>query len=206
MNHTNLDFSLRELKTLKEQEFFRVKHDLTIKISELFNQLKQVIKEDTKHIKFTYPKKVDIISGKISKGERYNQLPYINLDFPKYFSKEDVFVFRSMFWWGNFFSFTIHLQGKLLDRYRIVLKSNLKLLRNKDIYFCVNASPWNYTFKPSNYKLIDKISERELKDLIASRPFIKLSRRTLINQRSAKKIIAIGLKTYTLFLRTISER
>ena len=205
MNHTNLDFSSRELKTLKEQEFFRVKHKLTIKISELFNQLKQVIKEDIKHVNFRFPNKVDVISGKISKGERYNQLPYINLDFPKYFSKKDVFVYRSMFWWGNFFSFTIHLQGKFLDRYRTTLASNLKILRNKQIYFCVNTTPWNYTFDPSNYKLIDKIPAKDLKEMIANRSFIKLSRRVLINQKSVKNILATGLNTYTLFLKSISE-
>ncbi len=51
-------------------------------------------------------------SGKISKGENYLGLPYAILDYPAIFKKEDVFAIRTMFWWGNFFSITLHVSGR----------------------------------------------------------------------------------------------
>src|SRR6476620_3961243 len=58
------------------------------------------------------PDLVQIIHPKISKGENYNGLPYLVLDHPRYFDKEDMYAIRTMFWWGNFFSTTLLLSGE----------------------------------------------------------------------------------------------
>ena len=50
---------------------------------------------------------------KIAKGENYLQLPYVLLDYPRCFDKENIFAIRTMFWWGNFFSITLHLSGSI---------------------------------------------------------------------------------------------
>ena len=31
---------------------------------------------------------------------------------PAVFSKENIFAIRTMFWWGNFFSISLHVSGK----------------------------------------------------------------------------------------------
>ena len=56
-------------------------------------------------------------SPKISKGENYKGLPWLVLDYPRYFNKEDIFAIRTLFWWGNFFSITLHISGKYKMRY-----------------------------------------------------------------------------------------
>ena len=43
------------------------------------------------------------VSPKISRGEQYLGLPYVMLDYPRIFSKENVFAIRTFFWWGNYF-------------------------------------------------------------------------------------------------------
>jgi hypothetical protein len=48
---------------------------------------------------------------KIHRGENYLGLPYVILDYPAFFSKSGVMALRSMFWWGHFFSVTLHLSG-----------------------------------------------------------------------------------------------
>ena len=50
-------------------------------------------------------------SPKISKGENYKGLPYLILDYPRFFEKENICAIRTMFWWGNFISVTLHLSG-----------------------------------------------------------------------------------------------
>jgi hypothetical protein len=54
---------------------------------------------------------IQCLNGKISRGENYQLLPYIILDYPSYFSRNNIFAVRTMFWWGNFFSITLHLSG-----------------------------------------------------------------------------------------------
>lgn len=51
-------------------------------------------------------------SPKISKGEQYRRMPWVVLDYPRFFSKEHVFAIRHFFWWGHYFSSTLQLKGR----------------------------------------------------------------------------------------------
>ena len=112
-------------------------------------------------------------TSKISRGENYRGLPYLVLDYPAVFSAEDTFAFRTMFWWGNFFSCTLHLQGKPLDLYRDLVIDNIGHLVNYDIFLCINQSPWEYHYEVDNYKLL---SVDDL-DFIKESQFLKLNKK-----------------------------
>ena len=99
----------------------------------------------------------NIESPKIFKGENYRQLPYIVLDYPRHFSTDRVFAFRSMFWWGKEFSFTLHLQGKAWEYYRNRVAERMGMLTGNDFYCCVNNSPWQYYFENDNYVVLDEL-------------------------------------------------
>src|SRR5690349_18207930 len=51
------------------------------------------------------------ISPKISRGENYLGLPYIILDYPRKSGGDGICFIRTMFWWGHFFSSTLHVSG-----------------------------------------------------------------------------------------------
>ena len=55
-------------------------------------------------------------SPKISKGENYRGLPYVMLDYPRLFGREEVLAIRTFFWWGHGFSVTLHLKGGYRER------------------------------------------------------------------------------------------
>jgi hypothetical protein len=63
---------------------------------------------------------------KISKGENYRGLPYVMLDYPRIFGKEDVFAIRTMFWWGHYFSVTLHLKGIYKEIYGPVIARHIQ--------------------------------------------------------------------------------
>lgn len=174
---TNKKLTPNELRTLHTTDFFFIKSAATEKIQYLLSEVRDEIKTLIKKEGIILPNEVDISAGKISKGENYRGLPYLVLDYPKYFSLESTFTFRIMFWWGNFFSCTLHLQGNALDERRKLLIQNRNSLRKKNIYICVNDSPWEYHYKKDNYVLLDKFSETEIKRLFTTNHFIKLSRR-----------------------------
>jgi hypothetical protein len=166
-----MQLSEKENQIIFDTEFLINKISVIAKIQTLFEEVRKSLVAAIISSDFVFPVSVDIDLGKIFKGENYQSLPYINLDFPKYFSNEDIFTCRTMFWWGNFFSSTLHLQGKSLELYRHNIINNLDKLINEEIYICINRSPWEYHYKSDNYILLSKFNIKKFNDL----DFLKLS-------------------------------
>jgi hypothetical protein len=172
-----MEFSPHELSVLEDTDFLLTKQVVTKKLQQLLNkarlELKSVIEKDG----FPFPEKMDLTTGKVSRGENYQGLPYMVLDFPKLFTKEDIFAYRTMFWWGHFFSSTLHLQGKYLEDYRQNLAENIDALLDKDIYISIGETPWKYHYDNTNYVPITS----EHKEHILECNFLKLSKKTPVN-------------------------
>lgn len=189
-------FTSTELKTLHNTRFFEVKAAATKKIDVLFAGVRDVLKKEIRRNKIVFPKEVDSINGKIFRGENYLGLPYLVLDYPKHFSKNSILAFRTMFWWGNFFSFTMHLQGEALENKRELLIKRIPELKKKHLYICINDNPWQYHYKKDNYLPIDKFSDEALKKLILKKEFIKISAK--IPVKKYKELNSFCLDTFTL--------
>ncbi len=116
------------------------------------------------------------IQGKVSKGENYLGYPWQILDYPRVFNKENIFAFRTLCWWGNFYSCTLHIAGSYYTQLFKSIASNLKLLLNEPVYICVNTNQWEHHYQNFNYRLLKDVVEDEgwLKK-ITDQQFIKLS-------------------------------
>ncbi len=123
--------------------------------------------------KFSFPEGINLTTGKISRGENYINLPYMVLDYPAYFKTADIFAFRTMFWWGNFFSSTLHLEGNSLVKARKKLSNNLNKLTGKQVYICTGETAWQYHYGKDNYELLTQ----DHYGLINKCGFLKLSRK-----------------------------
>jgi hypothetical protein len=197
MQFTNLKFSIEETKAMTEQEFFLLKNSAILKIIRLYGEIEKDLKREVSDLSLDFTG-LNISSGKIFRGENYRLFPYIILDYPRLFSPESIFAFRTMFWWGHEFSFTLHLQGEALERYRFNLSKNLESLTGKDIYYCVNDTPWQYNFEQENYILLDSIKNMLE---VNHRPFIKLSKRIPVQQHGNVQHLCI--ETFRLFMKAI---
>ena len=197
MQVTNLNFSRAESDALREQSFFLLKDSSTKKLVSMLGDLEKLLKDEFEKsgvgmetIKFQ--------AGKIFRGENYRLFPYIVLDYPRQFSTESIFAFRTMFWWGHEFSFTLHLQGNALDHFRKAIIMNRHLLLEKEIFFCVNESPWEYHFGNENYLHMEEISEERM---MQNTSFIKLSKKLPVEKHN--EIISIGVETFSLFMKIL---
>jgi len=170
-----VDFSDKELRQIADVEFLLSKVQITEKVVLLFGCVRDELKKEIEMADFLFRKDADITSGKISKGESYRHLPYVVLDYPKLFSNQSIFAFRTMFWWGNFFSLTMHLQGKALENYRENLLNNIQKIKNSGLYICVNDSPWEYHQEKDNYLSCNSLEDKELEKIINEKEFVKLS-------------------------------
>ncbi|RZS72516.1 hypothetical protein EV199_4437 [Pseudobacter ginsenosidimutans] len=145
------------------------------KAVEAMGEMHGLIQQLMKELEPPLPAEVLASSAKISKGEKYEGLPWVMLDYPKYFGKDAVFAVRTMFWWGNFFSITLHLSGVYKQQFRDVLLQNRKLLQECNFYLCVGEDEWRHDFAPTNYVSLDRLSEQAVEDILSVTDFCKLS-------------------------------
>lgn len=177
MQVSKLKFSSEELEVLQNIEFFMVKHRVSKGLVALFGDLCDSLENIEKNNPFPF-QGLNAKSGKIFRGENYRLLPYFVLDYPRLFSKESILAFRTMYWWGNEFSFTIHLQGTALELLRPLLMKNIHTLKGKEFYICIHPdSPWEYHFGSDNYMLLDQWLNKHNPDALEQFRFVKISRR-----------------------------
>jgi hypothetical protein len=182
MEHVQEGFTAKELSAMHETELFRLKYLLIDKVTIHFNHLSPKVKEVIQ--KHHLPAELAKARVRIFRGDNYKYLPYAVMDYPALYTRENSFAYRTMFWWGNFFSFTLYLQGIYLDLYRNNLMEEVKELKGKDFYFCVSETPWQYHYEKDNYIPLDELLKEKghVEKLIGERGFIKLSRYTKLNE------------------------
>ena len=161
-----------EFGIVNNSQFLLVKADVIAKVRAECEQLEGeylaiVNKEGVTLPPFAQPK--------ISRGENYKGLPYLVLDYPAVFDKENILAFRTMFWWGNFFSINLHLQGKYKEQHLEHIRQ--ALLRNKlsGLYISCNSTAWEYHYEEYNYRLVEQMTNEEIETALGQHNFIKLS-------------------------------
>lgn len=179
MGITNVELSKNELELVTNTEFILTKNRIIQKVYELFGALSEVYKSKLNAYANTLPVDIFSIAPKISKGENYRGLPYIMLDYPRIFSKNDVFAIRSFFWWGKLFSITLQLSGKYMELHKSSLLRNLPNLKEQDFFTGINESQWEHHFEESNYKSVKEI---DAYDEILNKPFIKIAKQHSLSE------------------------
>lgn len=166
-------FSLQELDIAEDPYILLIKNRIMEKVTGLMGEMEQIIHKLLENENHHLPPELNLKHGKISKGENYKYLPYVILDYPAYFTKSDIFAFRTMFYWGHFMSFTLHLQGKYCQLYKEKLLNHFS--SHPHLYFNINTTPWEYTYDVKNYALISQLSESEMIAHVEENHFMKLS-------------------------------
>ena len=172
---TKIHLSKLEMELVKNKEWILTKHSIINKVYELFGKMHIVYKGIAENEGNVLLELGENSSGKISKGENYLGLPYVILDYPAVFSKEKIFAIRTMFWWGNFFSISLHLSGKnfQIQRNTSAVKTFLK---ENEFFLCVNENEWQHHFELSNYIVVEQLGDEEFLEII-KKNFFKISKK-----------------------------
>ena len=176
-SQTKLTLSSEEQLLVNNSNWILTKRTIIEKAVLLLSELQDKMKSVTLNYESLLPLAIISSEPKISKGESYRLLPYVLLDYPKYFDKENIFALRTMFWWGNFFSITLHLSGSYKAVFANALVKNITALQQDNYYICVNDDQWQHHFEPDNYFVAAEKNREKLKDIILQRPFIKIARK-----------------------------
>lgn len=174
-NETKIQLSPFEMNLLSNSEWILTKNLIIKKAQRLLEQVQENILRQVKQSTVNFPPEVTVVSPKISKGENYNGLPWLMLDYPRFFEKEKVFAIRTMFWWGNSFSTTLHLSGQYKERFSYAIARAYEDLCRNEFYTCIHNEQWHHHFEKENYLPVKKFTASDFADHIGRRSFIKLS-------------------------------
>ena len=182
---TKIALSDNELELVCDKEWILTKHIIIDKVYHLFGALSLEMQQHTKKLALSLPAAVTEASPKISKGENYRQLPYVMLDYPRYFKKEDTLAIRTLFWWGNFFSINLHVSGRCKAVMIPAIQLNFQSLQEKDYYVCIHADPWQHHFEEDNYVPLKKYTADQFAAMLYREPFIKIAKMIPLQQWDA---------------------
>lgn len=171
MNNAKIQFSEKELNLAGDIDVILTKNRIIEKVYNLFGSLADTYIQLAGN---TLPPDILSKPPKISRGENYNALPYVMLDYPRFFSKQDVFAIRTMFWWGNDLSFTLHLKGRFRNEYQASLQ-HLDQHKERTWYLQLSENEWLHHKAPQTHENMADLSLSVWEDYGRENDFIKIA-------------------------------
>jgi hypothetical protein len=183
MNDANVKLSKNELALVTDMQVILTKNLIIQKVYTLFGELSSHFQARLQAKEALLPAEALAPGPKIYKGEQYLQLPYVILDCPRFYTKNDVLAVRCVFWWGNFFSISLHLAGGFLQQRQTRLTNWMLDNRHTGWYVSNGNDAWQHHFEANNYIAMEECIETEGGiQAIEQREFIKLAKRLPLQQ------------------------
>lgn len=174
---SKIQLSPFEQQLITNYEWLLTKNGILEKIKGSLGALQQRQQEVLQSAGGFLPPEVLTVSAKISRGENYLGLPYMILDYPRYFDRENIFAVRTMFWWGHFFSCTLQLSGIYKERYMPGIITAFDQLQSENFYISHNSSQWDHHFGEDNYTALQELNIVQFSNHLQSHPFIKMAKK-----------------------------
>jgi hypothetical protein len=152
---TKMTFSDTELAILNGKKYIDTKNRLLYQMNSTLQELRTNLAVDSKL--WSIDKDLLINSGKISRGENHKGYPYLVLDYPRNFAKSSIFSLRNLFWWGHFYSTTLHISGNQHTSYLEHLVKKTRILKEKEFFISNTSNRWENNLE--NYISLDLVDD-----------------------------------------------
>lgn len=201
MQSAKIHLSPQQIKLVTDTSWILTKNEIIqcIKLAfgVLYEQQLSVLKEADLH------EEILKIGGKISHGENYLGLPWIVLDYPRLFVRNNIFAIRTMFWWGKFFSTTLHMSGKWQQNIAPKLQASWSILQKNNFWISYTGNQWIHDITDTSYIAAQHITLNELETILQQAPFVKIGAYTAIENIDAAS--AILMQYYSLLIKIIGS-
>ncbi len=175
MENAKIQLSAEEIQMIRSTDWVFTRKSIIAKVYELFGGLAAAGREQLSRYTFL-PAPLLSSEPKISRGEQYRELPYVILDYPKVFGKDGVLALRTMFWWGKYFSVTLHISGQYKQQYQHALIRNSQIFRHQ--YCCLEnfcSDEWEHAIEAPWFLPVNTFSTKDLGYHIEHSPFMKIA-------------------------------
>jgi hypothetical protein len=180
IENAKIALSPKELELVSNTDWILTKHTIINKVYALFGTIAADMQLTIHNCDL--PQEVKKTTPKIAKGENYQLLPYVMLDYPRYFIAKDTMAIRIFFWWGNSISIHLLLSGKYKENTAKKLESNFSLLQQNDYSLCVADNPWQHHFGTDNYIAFKNYTSEEFSNTLYRESFIKIGKEIPLSQ------------------------
>jgi hypothetical protein len=205
MDAAKVQLSKEEIDLVSDPGWILTKNSIMGRVVQLFADLSERIGPELDGLRDVMehqPADIKALANwdtpKISKGENYQGLPYVMLDHPRLFHKDHVLAIRTMFWWGHYFSVTLHLKGWIQEMFLTVINRHARELADAGFHFAVSGDEWRHELEGDNYHALKEDSL----DIATEYPFLKLSAKCELDEWNEAPEILFGL--YKLLVRALS--
>jgi hypothetical protein len=183
MNDANVKLSKNELPVVTDAALILTKNSIIAKVYTMFGLLSSEWQAAAEKTKTLLPEEAYRVSPKIYKGEQYMGLPYVMLDYPRVYTGGHVLAVRCFFLWGNFFSITLHLQGRFMQYRAARLHAWVQAHSGQGWFIGINTDAWQHHFGENNYCSIDVMGQEILNNALnAGNGFVKLAKKIPLEQ------------------------
>jgi hypothetical protein len=191
-------FTPEEISLIRDEAFFRAKARITKKVRGLLEEIHAVVKEELRDVELLSPEGFDLTSAQFVKGEHLEDSPYQYLDFPKHFSGDEKFTFRTLFWWGHHFVFALMLEGNGLLRYKQNLLSRYHAVGGGHLSLSLAGSLWEWR-RGEGYTLeLTPDRRSEVAAVLSGRPFFKLARFVALDDPAVRDGQLVDIARHTI--------
>lgn len=201
MNQAKIRLSSTETELIKNADWILTKNAVMEKIVQFFASLQQEQRNVLMLYKNKLPSRFFTASPKISKGENYSGLPYVVLDYPRFFNESGFGAIRTMFWWGNFFSITLHVSGVNKRAFEEKLINAYPLIQQEKFYCCISENEWLHHFSAENYISVLEMTQDEYRKRMKETSFVKIATKISLDKwETAEESLINCFKTFLKIL------
>ena len=188
MNEAKIQLSAEELQLVQDTTWVLTKNRIIQKAYVLLGNLSQRLQEVL--ASRGLPEALAAFSPKISRGENYKGLPYLVLDYPRIFARQDVFAIRTMMWWGNYFTVTLQLKGPSLEQYGPRVAERAQRLASQGFQLYRGEGEWIHEMDEDHYIPLRGLSATEVLNIARDQTFLKCTAKIGLSQwnESEKKL------------------
>lgn len=174
MSPAKIRLSAQELEMVTNAALILTKNRIMEKALQLLGQVQQRQESFLKSYAGKLPDEVISSTPKISRGEQLQGLPYLVLDYPRVFTQDHFFAIRSLFWWGKFFSITLHLSGRYQALFKRAIADAYPHWSEKGWHLAGGGDPWQHDFRHNYYMPFAMLDAAQLQQHLSG-PFLKLA-------------------------------
>lgn len=174
MKSAKIIVSKDELELVFNKEWLYLKRSIIQKVFDYLGMLHEEFNRIARQKSLLLPYLPIDRMGKISRGENLEGLPYLIMDYPALFTKEKIIAVRTLFWWGNFFSISLHLSGLRASREQIL--PWIAYFKEHNFHINTSGNEWNYEFDEDGFAPITQESHFYA-EAIAGKGILRVSRK-----------------------------
>lgn len=175
MQPAKLQFSQHELDLVTDAGWILTKNEILDKISRILGEVHLSQKDILAAAGNKLPEKATTTTPKISRGENYQGLPHLVLDYPRVFDRGNIFAIRSLFWWGRTISTTVHLSGQWQQFYEEKIINAYPYLAQNNFVVATGPKEWVHDATSADYSKIELLSIEDFEELVRSKSFLKIA-------------------------------